>query len=175
MRRIGSVALTSAERSARYTAAHPDRRVESKRRYNASHREENAESWREYSRTHQEQLLQRRRDLNAAHPEVATEARRRFRAAHPGYMRAHHLRRTHGLTPEQYDAMLAAQGGLCAICRKPETHVRAGKVLPLVVDHNHETDAVRALLCYVCNFAIGLLYDDPKLLAAASAYIGEHA
>jgi len=167
--------MSSAEKSARWRTAHPERAVEVKRRYNDSHRERRAEDALRYAETHREERIKYRRRYAEANPGVIAETRRRFLAAHPGYYRAHHLMRAHGITQAQYDAMLAAQGGVCAICHKSETHARGGKVLPLVVDHNHDTGAVRALLCYVCNFAIGLLYDDPHLLASASAYIEVHA
>lgn len=50
-----------------------------------------------------------------------------------------------GVTDEQYERLLAAQGGGCAICgATPKTR-------RLHVDHDHKTGAVRGLLCYRCN------------------------
>lgn len=49
------------------------------------------------------------------------------------------------MTAERYDELLAAQGGVCAICRKPPTGRR------LAVDHCHRTRRVRGILCYRCN------------------------
>jgi hypothetical protein len=49
--------------------------------------------------------------------------------------------------------------------------VRGGKILPLSVDHNHKTGRVRGLLCKRCNVAIGMLDDNPKLLARALEYL----
>jgi hypothetical protein len=61
--------------------------------------------------------------------------------------------------------MLAAQGGVCAICRAaPAQHV----------DHDHETGAVRALLCFNCNGGLGQFKDNPTLLHAAAYYVGFH-
>ena len=60
--------------------------------------------------------------------------------------RKSHLKRTYGLTVEEYDAMLAAQGGGCAICGRPP---RAD--ISLHVDHDHNTGAVRGILCFRCN------------------------
>lgn len=67
------------------------------------------------------------------------------------------------LLPEQYDAMVAAQGGRCAICRKIPSRMH--------VDHDHTTGEVRGLLCGPCNQGIGLLRDSPKLLRAAIRYL----
>ena len=61
--------------------------------------------------------------------------------------------------------MLAEQGGLCAICGvAPAAHV----------DHDHETGAVRALLCFNCNGGLGQFKDDPAVLRAAAGYVEEH-
>lgn len=80
---------------------------------------------------------------------------------------AYHVMRTYGVTVEQYREMLARQGGVCAVCqREPDDAARS-----LCVDHDHETGAVRGLLCRPCNAAIGLLEEDPDRLRAALAYL----
>lgn len=66
----------------------------------------------------------------------------------------------------QYEAMLSAQGGLCAICRKVNSDGRR-----LVVDHNHATKEVRGLLCSNCNRGIGCFQDSPILLTATIEYL----
>src|SRR5687768_13778244 len=65
-----------------------------------------------------------------------------------------HLRRRFGITIEQYEQLLEAQGGVCGICGRPPGKLR------LAVDHNHETGEVRGLLCSDCNTAIGLLREN---------------
>jgi hypothetical protein len=50
------------------------------------------------------------------------------------------------ITPEEYDAILVAQGGGCGICGKPP---KPGK--RLAVDHDHQTGFVRGLLDFYCN------------------------
>jgi hypothetical protein len=51
------------------------------------------------------------------------------------------LREKFGITPEEYQRILDVQGGVCFICR------RRPKKKRLAVDHDHETGAVRGLLC----------------------------
>jgi hypothetical protein len=59
--------------------------------------------------------------------------------------------------------MLEAQGGVCAICKAaPAVHV------------DHETGAVRALLCFSCNGGLGRFKDDPPALHAAAYYVRFH-
>lgn len=82
------------------------------------------------------------------------------------YHRRTRLPREFGITVEQYDEMLAAQNNRCAICEKP---CKSGR--KLAIDHCHNTDRVRGLLCMNCNRAIGWLEDDVDRLMAAAAYI----
>jgi hypothetical protein len=82
-----------------------------------------------------------------------------------GGSRTYHLKRRYGITAADADAMLAAQGGVCAICQTaPAAHV----------DHDHETGAVRALLCFNCNGGLGQFRDDPAVLRAAADYVEQH-
>jgi hypothetical protein len=82
-----------------------------------------------------------------------------------GGSRTYHLKRRYGITAEQADAMLEAQGGVCAICRAaPAAHV----------DHDHSTGRVRALLCFNCNGGLGQFRDDPFLLQMAAFYVKHH-
>lgn len=91
----------------------------------------------------------------------------------PDAHRAGHLRRTFGLTVADYAALLEVQGGLCAICRQPETAVshKNGLPVPLCVDHCHETGRVRGLLCRKCNSGIGMFGDNPVLVQSAIGYL----
>jgi len=83
--------------------------------------------------------------------------------------------RIYGLTIAQYEAMLSAQGGTCAICRRAE-HVTDGKgnIRRLAVDHDHASGIVRSLLCRDCNVCIGTMRDDPDRMRAAAEYIERH-
>lgn len=59
--------------------------------------------------------------------------------------------RKFGLRTGQYQEMLDAQGGVCAICEQLETNTYQGVVRALAVDHDHDTGTVRGLLCFKCN------------------------
>ena len=76
-----------------------------------------------------------------------------------------HLKRMYGLTRQELDALIAVQGGLCAICQtKAAVHV----------DHDHATGAVRGVLCFTCNVALGQLNDDVDLFRKAIEYLEGH-
>lgn len=70
-----------------------------------------------------------------------------------------HLERKYGITQADWDAMYAAQGGVCAVCKIPG---RVGKHGKLAVDHCHATGRVRGLLCTPCNISIGILGETPE-------------
>jgi hypothetical protein len=74
----------------------------------------------------------------------------------------------YGITHDQYDAMLVAQDGGCAICGNGGEQSRFGV---LHVDHDHETGRVRGLLCDSCNLSIGKFRDNPAMLRRAADYI----
>lgn len=82
--------------------------------------------------------------------------------------RAGHLMRKFGITIEEYEAMLEAQGGVCAICG------RAPGDISLHVDHNHFTGTIRALLCFPCNNALADLQEDPDVVHKALGYLIAH-
>lgn len=81
----------------------------------------------------------------------------------------HSLLRLYGITLEQYNAMAAEQGHLCALCgEKPETDRR------MHVDHDHATGKIRALLCHHCNLLLGNAKDSTDRLRLAIAYLERH-
>jgi 5-methylcytosine-specific restriction endonuclease McrA len=97
--------------------------------------------------------------------------RREYRqrvALHPDFNRQIDLRRKYGLSLEDFNAMLAAQGGVCAVCGTDDPK---GRHDTFAVDHDHETDEVRGLLCNPCNLALGIAEDDPQRLRAMADYL----
>ena len=93
----------------------------------------------------------------------------------PHLRQAHNLKKHYGIGLAEYEAMLNAQNGVCAICTEPETAIdNRGRARMLAVDHDHETGAVRALLCHLCNNGLGAFKDSPDRLRAAIAYLETH-
>lgn len=91
------------------------------------------------------------------------------------------LRKKYDLTLEEYEQILQAQSGVCAICKQHETRIRHKKVIALSVDHNHATGMVRELLCFRCNLLVSHLENGrtikkypEQLVKAAQAYIVKH-
>lgn len=90
---------------------------------------------------------------------------RRYRQEKPEMFKANCRRqniRKYGIRPEDYDRLLAHQGGTCAIAGCEET-------ARLHIDHDHETGEVRGILCLLCNLAM-VTVDQPEKLVHLQAY-----
>lgn len=98
-------------------------------------------------------------------------AKRKAKTSGRLYQRRSFLKKTYGLSLEDYDRMHRACGGLCQICRRPETAKHGNKLRVLCVDHDHETKIVRGLLCSSCNRGLGYLGDEALRLRAAVQYL----
>lgn len=76
------------------------------------------------------------------------------------------LKKKYGMTLEDYQSLCQSQQNMCLICK--QIH------LQLVVDHDHNTNLVRGLLCRNCNSALGLFKEDVNTLKNAIDYVSKH-
>lgn len=88
-----------------------------------------------------------------------------------GTSKAYHadwsLRKKYGISLEEYNELSAAQGHVCALCDGENPSGRR-----LVVDHDHDTGDIRALLCIKCNVWVGVI-ENLEFVTKASAYINQ--
>lgn len=83
-------------------------------------------------------------------------------------MAAHERRveAVYGITPEEYQRIFRRQGGRCGICKARPRTIR------FAVDHDHQTGAVRGILCKRCNHdLLGGGHDSVAGLFGAIAYL----
>ena len=113
-------------------------------------------------------------------PEVAERRRqwaRENRVRDPEVTARDRMWTWHRIRPEQFNAILEAQGGVCAICGAPEP----GGKGRWHVDHDHACcpggggktcgGCVRGILCHHCNLMIGQARDSIERLTAAAEYL----
>ncbi len=100
---------------------------------------------------------------SAEHKEAISKAQRGAHYGDPIVFRLNHSSIV--VTRSQYEDMLKAQNGKCAICRRPPKESR------LHIDHNHGTLKIRGLLCYSCNIGLGFFKDTPVFLLNALEYL----
>lgn len=97
-----------------------------------------------------------------------------WRAANPSYyakrtvefFRGAQLKYKYGLSVQEWNDMLIAQGGLCAICSDVLVQGKSTHV-----DHNHADGRVRSLLCWHCNRGLGGFKDSVAILNRAVKYL----
>lgn len=100
--------------------------------------------------------------------------RRRWIENNPDAARERNRRNTlrkYSITPEQFDDLLAAQRGRCAICKTSQTVFH--------VDHDHACcpgkrscgKCIRGLLCSGCNTGLGSFAESADTLDEAATYL----
>ena len=124
------------------------------------YREENPEKkviWQKaYYNKNSDKLKEKRRQYYRKNKEKIVEWRQKY---------------LYGVTPNQLFRMIDEQGNKCAICGKQfEDGSRKGPY----IDHDHETKAVRSLLCKMCNLGIGYFNEDTEILQRVIDYLNKH-
>lgn len=89
------------------------------------------------------------------------------------YSRRSKIENGYGLPIEEYEKMLKKCKGKCEICGRVPDIIdnRTGLPRNLHIDHDHETDEVRGLLCSRCNTAIGSLGEDINVVKKLLVYL----
>ena len=130
---------------------------------------------RKYRYAHKEELAAYAKTYYVTHRKEQDAANAAWRRANPERTENNmlrHNRQRAGYTMEQYDTLLASQGGLCAICG---ITLKSGKGKQAAnADHNHKTGEKRGMLCGRCNLAIGMFEDNPDLLRKSTAYLEKY-
>jgi hypothetical protein len=100
---------------------------------------------------------------------------RQYRANNTEKFKGYSLKKSFGISVEEFKRLLSENEGKCHICNLPETSkLKSRKTRSLAVDHDHKTGKVRGLLCWACNSGIGKLKDDPEILRIAALYLEKH-
>lgn len=104
----------------------------------------------------------------------SNEYQRKYRAEHPEMnskaVRKSRLKMSYGLTEVDLQTMTIVQDSRCGICKR-EITLGGRKFDCAVVDHDHNTGAIRGLLCGHCNRAIGMFGDNIEVLKSAISYL----
>lgn len=129
-------------------------------------RKEYARRWRA---ANLESVRKRSREWAQANYDSKTgqEKTRRWREKNPekaAYADKKSRLKPYKLTPEEYDAKLQEQNGVCAICKKLDDRA-------LGVDHKHLTGLNRGLLCRRCNLGLEHFCESVTALESAIEYL----
>ncbi len=102
------------------------------------------------------------RDYSARHPEETRKAGRENART-----------RKFGLTPQLMQELLDSQDNRCSICGVGLSLVPHSRPIAHV-DHDHETNEVRSILCHNCNVCLGQAHDSISILEAMIVYLRKH-
>lgn len=129
-----------------------------------------------WNKEHPERAKEHKKKWLDNNPEAMAEARKNWKINNPERLkegrRNYKMNTKYKISSEEYDDLLNQQAGVCAICGEPETSKMSnGEIKPLGVDHDHDTNIIRGLLCTKCNIGLGHFNDSPELLLAAINYL----
>ena len=97
---------------------------------------------------------------------------KQWRKDNPEKYKGLHYKGKYGITLGQFNLMREQANYRCQICHLPEEECPRGT---LYVDHCHNSNNVRGLLCQSCNNMLGAAYDNPETLLMGIKYLrGEY-
>lgn len=161
------------KRAKRYRERHPERVQASLDKWKKNNPEgpaKAAKAWRERNPEKVQDQEQRRLSDPVKGPKKREQAKvhqQGYRKTNAREILSRKYQRKYSITIEQYEALFEIQGGRCSICDKPDLKRR------LAVDHCHETNRVRGLLCANCNNGLGRFKHNVKFLERAMFYLSE--
>jgi Recombination endonuclease VII len=89
-------------------------------------------------------------------------------------LREWRYKKHYDLTISDYYLLFESQGWKCDICGKDGSDMAyTTSAGDFKVDHNHETNRVRGILCDRCNRGLGYFKDNPDWLRRAADYVEE--
>ena len=74
-----------------------------------------------------------------------------------GKLRETRLKATYNIDESQYQDILRNQDNRCYFCGIDAEEYMKVKGKHLAVDHNHQTNGIRGILCYKCNVRISFV------------------
>jgi hypothetical protein len=123
-----------------------------------------------------ERGLNKLNDIHTMAKYKTTEKRRESDTKNKNRLLNTQMMRNYGITLEEYNQMLADQGGVCDICKNIDNLTSAYR---LGIDHDHKSDGtdkikVRGLLCSRCNAGIGHFRENIEIMESAITYLKKH-
>lgn len=91
-----------------------------------------------------------------------------YRKAYPDRVKNTIIKKTYGITLDEFLLLKEKQNNKCAICNKEED----GRELS--IDHCHESKKIRGLLCNSCNNMLGRAKDSVEVLQSAITYLNNN-
>lgn len=148
-------------------------KLDKDRKWKSIHREQHIACSMTYKKNNRNKVNEWSKQDRKKNPEKYKKWEKSLRERQGSERITKEILRERNLPREVYEEMIMFYDNKCAICKKEETRKSrtAGKISRLAIDHCHETNSIRGLLCHACNTAIGKLKDSIELLESAIEYL----
>jgi uncharacterized membrane protein len=133
------------------------------------------ESQKKYYLKNKEKILANGKDYSKQYYKNNIDKIKQYRVENKEKTRKNSYLNLYKITLEEYESLLIKQNYVCAICKQPERIVdkRTNLVRNLAIDHCHNSNKIRGLLCNSCNQGLGKFKDNKNLLQEATNYLNK--
>jgi len=132
--------------------------------------EKNKDKIKEYREKNKDKIKEVKKEYREKNKDKIKEVGKEYYEKNKDKIKESRLMRKYGLSLEDYEKMLVSQKYICPICKeKLDINENNGK--RIVVDHDHNTEAVRGLIHANCNSLLGFAGDNNKILLNAKEYL----
>lgn len=138
--------------------------------YYKKHKEAIDNRHKKYRKKHKKKYQKQRQKNYCKHKVREKKYRENYHRKYPEKRKNYQLIKKYNITLNQYNELLKKQNNCCAICNTNQSEFKP----KFAVDHNHETDQVRGLLCIKCNSVIGYAKDSIEILDKAKVYLNNY-
>ena len=140
--------------------------LEKSKDYYKNNKEKIAEHGKNYRENNKEKIAERQKEYQKNNKEQIAGYQKEYRKKNKNKIADQILKRKYNLSIEDWKKIFNSQNKCCAICKNNKTGLRG-----FVVDHNHQSGKVRAILCDNCNKLLGHAKDSPSVCRLAAEYL----
>lgn len=167
-----------AEYLALYYIEHKDELSDNMKQWRKEHEGELKEYFIEYGNKNKKKLKIKHQKYYEEHKDEILKKAKKHNKENPELVKSGRLKRTYGITLEQYNLILEKQDSRCAGCLVHKNRVDKY----FAVDHDHSCCAgrkscgqcIRGLLCSSCNMVLGGVEDNLNTLLRLVTYLKKH-
>jgi hypothetical protein len=157
--------------SKEYREKNKDKIKKQKQDYYEANKEKVKTKAKAYYQANKKRRAECKKEWAEANKDKMNEYKKKYRDTHAGLLWRNQLKHKFGITVEEYYILAKQAGDNCPICGVVFDWKNRHKGNRPCIDHCHKTRKIRGIICGKCNAAIGMLYDDIKMLKKAISWL----
>lgn len=138
-----------------------------KKEYYLKNKEKIQERIRQYAFKNKEKIQESQRKKYQKNKHIICIKEKEYRIRNKEYIAFRSIEKLYGINKEEYNNIFEKQNGCCKICGVHQSELKKA----LCVDHDHNTNIIRGLLCNKCNIVLGLMKDDTLIFKNMIYYL----